>query len=359
MGNEKSKKALIAMSGGVDSSVAALLTKEAGCDCIGCMMKLRESEETPSGARSCCTLDDAEDARAAAARIGIPFYVFNFTKEFEEKVVRHFIGCYLCGMTPNPCIECNKHLKFDLLFERALALGCDRIVTGHYARVVFENGEYKLKKATDDKKDQSYVLYRLTQEQLAHVLFPLGKMTKEETRRIAEEHGFVNARKPDSQDICFVPDGKYAEFIKEHTGKEIEKGNFIDGQGNVLGRHKGIVYYTVGQHKGLGLVTDVPLYVKAILPETNEIVLAENEDLFTSSARLHDLHFISPNPPAGPFEADVKIRYRHKAQRAAVTPDGNGGAEVRFSEPQRAVTPGQAAVFYDGDTVLGGGVIIA
>ena len=352
-------KALIAMSGGVDSSVAAFLTKQAGFDCIGCTMKLRandENEENEENAKTCCTLEDAEDARSVAVRLGIPFYVFDFSADFRKEVVDRFISAYEKGETPNPCIDCNKYMKFERLFSRAETLGCDKLVTGHYARVVFEDGRFKLKKALDQNKDQSYVLYALNEEQLSHVLFPLGELRKEETRRIAETQGFLNARKKDSQDLCFVPDGDYAAAIERFTGKSPLPGNFVDQNGKILGRHKGIVYYTVGQHKGLGLVTDEPLYVKKILPQKNEIVLCRNEELFEKEVFVRNLHFIGKEPDA-PFYACVKVRYRHKEQPAAVCPLGNGRARIVFEDPQRAPTPGQAAVFYRDDEVLGGGII--
>ena len=354
--NNKPKKALIAMSGGVDSSVAALLTVRAGYDCIGCTMQLHdESDEPVEG--TCCTTADAEDARAVAFRLGMPYYVFNFKDDFRKTVIGDFIDCYEHGRTPNPCIECNRKMKFDKLYERAKILSCDKIVTGHYARVVFEDGRYKLKKALDPKKDQSYVLYCLTQEQLAHTLFPLGGMTKDQTRAVAAEAGFYNARKKDSQDLCFVPDGNYARAIEKFTGKKPQPGDFVDRSGKVLGRHKGIIFYTVGQHKGLGIVSETPYYVLKIDAAKNEILLGSNEDLFTKTAFVRDLHLITGEDPAGPFEASVKIRYRHPEQPATVTPLGGGRAMIVFDEPQRAITPGQAAVMYRGDEVLGGGVI--
>ena len=253
-------KTLIAMSGGVDSSVAAYLIKSQGYDCIGCTMKLYDNEDIGiSHNRTCCSLDDVEDARSVAYKIGMPYYVFNFKDGFREKVIEKFVRCYESGDTPNPCIDCNRYMKFDKLYERAKILGCEYIVTGHYARIEYDGERYLLKKALDETKDQSYVLYSLTQEQLAHTLFPLGNMRKTEVRKIAEEKGFFNADKPDSQDICFVPNGKYAEFLENYTGKAYPEGTFLSVDGTVLGKHKGIVRYTVGQHKGLGIPSEKPL----------------------------------------------------------------------------------------------------
>ena len=352
------KKALIAMSGGVDSSVAALLTQQQGYECIGCTMKLYDNEDAGiQKGHTCCSLDDVEDARSVARRLGMPYYVFNFKEDFRERVINKFIGCYQRGVTPNPCIDCNRYMKFDKLFSRAEVLECDCVVTGHYARIEKENGKYVLKKAADPTKDQSYVLYSLTQEQLAKTLFPLGGFTKSEARRIAEEHGFVNAAKHDSQDICFVPDGDYAAAVERLSGEVCIPGDYVLSDGTVIGRHKGIVHYTVGQHKRLGISTPEPLYVCKIIPETNTVVLGREEELYSSSARVSEVNWISGEAPTGKISCSVKIRYRQKEQSAAVTPLEGGVALVEFEEPQRAVTPGQSAVFYDGDTVLGGGVI--
>ena len=352
------KKALIAMSGGVDSSLAAKIMIDKGFECIGCTMKLYHNEDAGlKCSRTCCSLEDVEDARNIAYKLGMPFYVFNFTDVFREKVIRKFTESYAKGITPNPCIDCNRYMKFEKLFERAKILNCDCIVTGHYARIEEKDGKFILKKAVDETKDQSYVLYSMTQEQLKHTIFPLGGMRKSKVRAIAEENDFVNAEKPDSQDICFVPNGDYAKVIELHTKTPSAEGNFVDKQGNVIGHHKGIIHYTLGQRKGLGISSTEPLYVCDICPKSNNIVLGSNKDLFKHEADVFDFNWISGTAPQSKFRCKVKIRYRQAEQWATITPTGENTVHIVFDNPQRAITPGQAAVLYDGDTVLGGGTI--
>lgn len=351
------KKALIAMSGGVDSSVAAFLMKEAGYDCIGVTMKLYDNEDIGMDQeKTCCSLSDIEDARSVAVKLGIPYYVFNFKADFKEKVIDPFIDSYRCGMTPNPCIECNRHLKFTQLHQKARELQCDVVVTGHYARITKDEQGYHLLKGKDAAKDQSYVLYSLTQEQLAHTCFPLGEYTKEEIRRMAEEQGFFNAGKKDSQDICFIPDRDYRRFIEETTGQKSTPGNFVDQEGNVLGIHKGYYCYTIGQRRGLGISAPQSLYVVEIRPEKNEVVLGSNEDLFHSHLTADHFNWIEQ---VGPDEIiKARIRYHQTEKEATVRVLEDNRVEVDFLEPQRAITKGQAVVLYRGDAVAGGGRII-
>ncbi len=347
------------MSGGVDSSVAAYIVKSMGFDCMGATMKLFANEDIGvSKEKSCCSLNDVEDARSVAYRLGMPYNVFNFSDKFKENVIDRFIRAYETGYTPNPCIDCNRYLKFDKLFSRAKELEFDYVVTGHYARIEKDenSGRFLLKKAVDTNKDQSYVLYNLTQEQLAHVMFPLGDKTKSQVREIAEEQGFLNARKKESQDICFVPDGDYASFIEKTTGKTYPCGKFIDTKGNVLGEHKGIIRYTIGQRKGLGLALPAPMYVKEKDMENNTVILSYEDEIFSSSLKASDINWIAFDKPEKEFRCTVKTRYRSKEAAACVYPDGDK-VRIVFDEPQRAVTKGQAAVLYDGDTVIGGGTI--
>lgn len=353
------EKALIGMSGGVDSSVAALLMQKEGHECIGATMRLFHNEDAGiSEEKTCCSLEDVEDARSVACRLGMPFYVFNFTDGFAEQVIRRFVSAYENGATPNPCIDCNRYMKFGKLIERAEVLGCDYVVTGHYARIVRENGRWLLKKALDESKDQSYVLYFLTQAQLARIRLPLGTYTKAETRQMAEEYGLVNARKRDSQDICFVPDGDYARVIAQRTGRTYPRGNFVDRDGRVLGKHQGIIHYTIGQRKGLGLGIEHPMYVCEKRPMDNTVVLGSNDALFSTELDAGDFNWIAFDEPPEQLRVKAKIRYRQQEQWATVTPNADGTVHVSFDEPQRAIARGQAVVLYDGAVVVGGGTIL-
>ena len=347
------------MSGGVDSSVAAYLMKEQGYDCMGVTMKLFQNEEVGvPRAHTCCSLEDVEDARSVAFRLGIPYHVFNFADRFEETVIDRFVHSYECGITPNPCIDCNRFLKFDKLYRRAQELGYDYVVTGHYAQVSCdeETGRFLLRKSADAAKDQSYVLYALTQDELSHTKFPLGGMTKPEVRQIAEEQGFLNAHKHDSQDICFVQNGDYADFIEHYTGRSYPPGDFVDLDGRVLGRHRGIIHYTVGQRRGLGLSFPEPMYVCRVDSDSNTVVLAPERELYSREVTAEDVNLISVPQITEPMRLKAKIRYRQSEQWATVT-QSDGRLHAIFDEPQRAVTKGQALVLYDGDIVVGGGTI--
>lgn len=354
------RKAMIAMSGGVDSSVAAFLMKESGYDCIGATMKLFHNEDIGiPKAHSCCSSDDVADARSVAYALDIPYYVFNFSDRFQEEVMDKFVKCYENGITPNPCIDCNRYLKFEYLHDRAKGLGYDYVVTGHYAQILFDEhtGRYLLKKSVDTSKDQSYVLYSMTQNQLAHTKFPLGGMCKTDVREIAEKHGLVNAKKHDSQDICFVQNGSYADFIEQYTDRHYPEGDFIDKHGNILGRHKGIIRYTIGQRKGLGLSLKEPMYVIKVNPDDNTVMLGTDSDLFSTTLTADNINLISMDKISEPLRVKAKVRYRHQEQWATVTQTAPDTILVVFDEPQRAITKGQAVVLYDGDIVVGGGTI--
>lgn len=355
------KKAIIAMSGGVDSSVAAYLMKEQGFECIGVTMKLFFNEDVGVPLEhSCCSLDDIEDARSVAYSLDMPYHVFNFSDRFDECVIKKFVASYEHGCTPNPCIDCNRYLKFDKLYNRAKELGFDYVVTGHYARIEqdSDSGRFLLKKAADDTKDQSYVLYSLTQEQLSHTLFPLGSLTKDNVRDIALRQGFVNAKKHDSQDICFVTGGRYSDFIKTYTGKHYPEGDFVDLEGAVLGTHKGIINYTIGQRRGLGLSLKESLYVCKLDTDHNRVVLGRDSDLYSTSLQANNINLISVDSIEKPLHLKAKTRYRQREQWATVTQTDEDILSVEFDEPQRAITVGQALVLYDGNIVVGGGTII-
>lgn len=353
-------KCLIAMSGGVDSSVAALIMKEQGHCCIGATMKLMGARISLDEQHACCSLEDIEDAKKVAHSLGMEHFVFDFSEHFCEKVVDKFVHAYETGATPNPCIECNRHLKFERLFAEAENFGCSHIATGHYARIEQDknSGRYLLKKALDLSKDQSYVLYSLTKEQLAHIYFPLGNMTKAEVRAIAEENGLANATKRESQDICFVKGEDYTEFIERYTGKTYPEGSFVSRDGTVLGTHKGIIRYTVGQRKGLGLALPAPLYVCEINTDENTVILCPDEGLYTKTLTATDINLISVDDLCTPMRVKAKVRYRHAEQDATAWQIDENTIRVEFDEPQRAITKGQAVVLYDGDTVVGGGTII-
>ena len=357
------KKVVVGMSGGVDSSVAAYLLKEEGYDVIGVTMQIWQDEDRAIQEENggCCGLTAVDDARRVASDLGIPYYVMNFKKEFKENVIDYFVDEYLNGRTPNPCIACNRYVKWESLLKRSMDIGADYIATGHYARIEkLPNGRYSLRRSATLAKDQTYALYNLTQEQLKRTLMPVGAYAEEEVREIAEKIGLRVANKPDSQDICFVPDGNYAEFIEETIEKKIPEGNFVLSDGTVVGRHKGITHYTVGQRKGLGLSLGHPVFVLEIRPETNEVVIGSNEESLTYTLRANQLNFMSIEDlkEGEKIRVFAKIRYNHKGAWCEVERIGEDEVRCTFEEQQRAVTPGQAVAFYDGDYVLGGGTII-
>jgi tRNA-specific 2-thiouridylase len=355
-------KVVVAMSGGVDSSVAAALLKEKGHDVIGATMQLwprARREHKGNGMAGCCGLDAIEDARKVAHKLGIPHYVLNFRDIFARKVIADFCQEYSRGRTPNPCIRCNQYIKFGALLERAREMDADFIATGHYARIERDeaSGRYLLKKGVDSHKDQSYFLCQLTQEQLHYTLFPIGNFTKNKVREIASELGLPVAAKPGSQEICFVPDDDYPEFLKDYIPRAAEPGPILDEQGNTLGKHHGILCYTIGQRKGLGIAAEKPLYVTTIEPDRNAVVVGTREQIYSRELIASDLNWIAITRPEYPIKIKARVRYRHPEAEAVVTPSDNDEVYVKFTEPQLAITPGQAIVFYDGDTVVGGGTI--
>lgn len=353
------------MSGGVDSSVAAALLKRQGYEVIGATMKLwSESPDAASSGsaepeRSCCTLSAVEDARRVAQMLDIPHYVFNFQAAFEHDVIDYFTAEYLAGRTPNPCIACNRRIKFGAFFQRARELGAEYIATGHYARIGYDlpTQRYRLLKGLDVRKDQSYVLYHLDQDLLAHFLLPLGGLTKAETRALAAELGFVVANKPESQEICFIPDNDYRRFLSARVPGAIRPGDFVTADGRVLGTHKGFACYTVGQRKGLGIALGRPMFVSAVDPAANRVTLGPETEIFSDRLTAGDVNWISGLVPDAPFKTAAKIRYSAAESAAEVFPLPDGRMKLRFDVPQRAITPGQSVVLYEGDCVLGGGVI--
>lgn len=355
------KTVVVGMSGGVDSSVAALLLKEQGYNVIGVTMQIWQDEERDIQEENagCCGLSAVEDARRVANKLEIPYYVMNFKEEFKRDVIDYFVDEYKEGKTPNPCIACNRYVKWESLLTRSVNIGADYIATGHYAKVVqLDNGRYALKQSKTINKDQTYALYNLTQDQLSKTLMPVGDYEKDEIRELAETINLRIANKPDSQDICFVPDGDYGKFLEDYTGEKIEPGNFIDTEGAIIGQHKGIVYYTIGQRKGLGLSLGKPGFVVEIRPETNEVVIGDNKETFGFALKADRLNFMPFEKIEGELTCTAKIRYSQKPGACHVKMVGDDEMEVRFEDAQRAITPGQAVVLYDGELVIGGGTIV-
>ncbi|NLK21601.1 MAG: tRNA 2-thiouridine(34) synthase MnmA [Epulopiscium sp.] len=356
------KKVVVGMSGGVDSSVAAYILKEQGYDVIGMTMQIWQDElrDEVGDNGGCCGLSAVDDARRVCQKLNIPHYVVNFKSDFKDKVIDYFIDEYSKGKTPNPCIACNRYIKWESMLSKALQLGADYIATGHYAKVVHlpKRDRYALKVSTDTGKDQTYALYNLTQEQLRHTLMPLGNYNKSEIRKIAQDIGLGVATKPDSQEICFIPDNNYGAYIEENYKKPIAPGNFIDIKGNILGKHRGIIYYTVGQRKGLGVSFGKPMFVIGIRPESNEVILGEHEEVFSKILYAHKINFFPMEKIEGSIKTMAKIRYSHRAATCTIEMQDDNTLKCTFDESQRAITPGQAVVFYDDDIVIGGGTIL-
>jgi len=355
------KSVMIGMSGGVDSSVAAAVLLEQGYDVIGVTMQIWPDvkEEVKLSEGGCCSLSAVDDARNVANSLGIPYYVLNFKEVFEDKVINYFVDEYLNGKTPNPCIACNRHVKFEALLNKAISMGVDYVATGHYAIIEYDENKkrYLLKKSVTQAKDQTYALYNLTQDQLSKVLMPIGDYSKDVVRKKAEELGLDVASKPDSQEICFVDDNDYGRFIEENTDKKISTGNFVDTKGNILGKHKGLIYYTVGQRKGLGIAFGKPMYVVGMDVKNNNVILGDENEVFSDKLVAYDLNFISIDTLEEPMRVKAKIRYSAKEADAVIIPIEKDKVQIKFDIPQRAITPGQSVVFYEGDVVVGGGII--
>jgi len=360
MGSERETKktrVVVAMSGGVDSSTAAMLLVEAGYDVVGLMIRMW-SEPTPDGRPNrCCSPQSVDDARRVARLLGIPFYLVDYEDEFKAAVVDYFVAEYARGRTPNPCLECNRQIRFGLLLQRAFDLGAEYLATGHYARIVVDGERYRLLKGVDTRKDQSYVLHVLGQEQLAHVLFPLGELTKPEVRDLARAHGLPVAEKAESQDICFLSGTDYRPFIEARASSGLEPGPIFDEVGRLVGEHAGLARYTVGQRHGLGLATGMPVYVTAIDARRNALIVGPAESLLRREVTVSNVNYISGTLPEGAFSCQVRLRYRAREAQALVTPLPERRALITFAEAQKPVSPGQAAVFYQGDEVIGGGLI--
>lgn len=349
------KKVLLGMSGGVDSSVSAILLKEAGYEVIGATMNLYNQT------KSCMTSSAVEDAKKVCEVLGIPHYVFEASTEFENYVVQDFIKCYECGKTPNPCIECNKYIKFDWFYQKAQQLGCDYIATGHYAKVMYdeEHGRVVLRKSKAEKKDQTYFLYGISKEVLSHIIFPLEEyIDKEQIRKIAQEHGLEVAQKADSQEVCFIPDNDYASFVLKNGTKKVKRGKMVTSKGEILGEHRGLIYYTIGQRKGLGIAYKEPLYVLKLDVERNEVIVGTEQELYQKELYANELNFLMFDTLKESIEVTAKVRYRAKEAEAIIYPVSEDKVKVKFKEPQKSITPGQSVVFYQGDIVLGGGKII-
>lgn len=358
--NNAKPKVVVGMSGGVDSSVAAYLLKEQGYEVIGLTMQIWQKDAEADKDGGCCGLSAVDDARRVCQKLEIPHYVMNFRDDFKRDVIDYFLDEYQKGRTPNPCIACNRYVKWESMLQKSLQIGADYIATGHYAKVIKdeETGRYMLKQSKTLAKDQTYALYNLTQYQLEHTLMPLGEYTKDEIRKIAADIGLAVASKPDSQEICFIPDDNYPKYIEEQTGKKSKPGKFINKEGKVLGQHKGIIHYTIGQRKGLGISYGKPLFVSKINPEDNTVVLGDNEDIFNNTLYANQINLMPFDKIEGKLECSAKIRYSHRPSKCTVEMVDNDVMKCVFEEPQRAITPGQAIVLYDGEVVIGGGTIL-